>query len=248
MIVLGFDTATAATAVGLLAENGSLLEVRHDPAPGERPGHATQLLALATDLLDQAGLSLADVGRIGVGTGPGTFTGLRIGVTTARALAQATGAELSGVSTLRTLAAGAFEGGAGAFERGAGARPVLSVIDARRGEAFAATYRIGGAPGGVEQMTPPRAVAPEVLGGLVKAADPELAPSQWMAVGDGAIRFREHLEQARIDVPPDDSAVHRVSAGALCRLAATGPAVSLWKLTPDYLRVPDADLAPRSRP
>src|SRR5687768_11489597 len=94
--LLAFDTATPATAVGLLA-GPQRLEARHDPSPGERPGHAAELLALARQLLDAAGLAFGDVDRIAVGTGPGTFTGLRIGVATARALAQATGAQLVGV-------------------------------------------------------------------------------------------------------------------------------------------------------
>ena len=108
MIVLGFDTATPATAVALLdGASGDGAERRHDPAPGERPGHAPRLLALAHELLGEAGLAFADVERIAVGLGPGGFTGLRIGVATARALAQAAGAELVGVSTLHALAAAA---------------------------------------------------------------------------------------------------------------------------------------------
>ncbi|MDP2710661.1 MAG: tRNA (adenosine(37)-N6)-threonylcarbamoyltransferase complex dimerization subunit type 1 TsaB, partial [Solirubrobacteraceae bacterium] len=108
MIVLGFDTATPATVVALLddarAGGPDVAERRHEPAPGARPGHAGQLLGLAAELLDAAGLTFADVERIAVGLGPGTFTGLRIGVATARALAQGTGAELVGVSTLQALA------------------------------------------------------------------------------------------------------------------------------------------------
>ena len=93
--------------MAVLPDDGEPVELRHEPAPGERPGHAAQLLPLARRALDALGASFADVRRIGVGVGPGTFTGLRIGVATARALAQATGAEVAAVSTLEALAAAA---------------------------------------------------------------------------------------------------------------------------------------------
>ena len=230
MIVLGFDTATPATAVALLDDARPALasERRHEPAPGERPGHAAQLLALAAELLEDAGLRFADVDRIAVGLGPGTFTGLRIGVATARALAQSTGAELVGVSTLRALACDAAPAAPAGFG-------VLAVIDARRGEAFAAGWR------GCEPVLRQAALAPGRLAPLV--AD-EGGP--WLAVGDGALRFREDLEGAGCSVPPDGSAQHGVSARAICRLARQAPEGTARELViPDYLRPPDAVLAAR---
>jgi tRNA threonylcarbamoyladenosine biosynthesis protein TsaB len=121
LIVLAFDTATADTVVGLTGA-GEPVELRHEPAAGARPGHAEQLLPLCRAALERAGIGWPQVDRIGVGVGPGTFTGLRIGVATGRALAQSAGAELVPVSTLRALAAN-VEGS-------------FPVIDARRGEAF----------------------------------------------------------------------------------------------------------------
>jgi tRNA threonylcarbamoyladenosine biosynthesis protein TsaB len=216
-VILGLDTATPATVVAVLPDDGEPVELRHEPGSGERPGHATQLLPLARRALDAVGATFADVRRIGVGVGPGTFTGLRIGVATARALAQATGAELAPVSTLAALAHAADD-----------ERAVLAVLDARRGEAFAAAYHGG------EQLTAPVAVAPEELADL---ADPALAP--WLAVGDGAVRFRDRLEPAA-EVPADSSALHRVSALAVCRLAGTARIVDRDALLPDYVRAPDA--------
>jgi len=226
--VLGFDTATAATVVGLTRAGREPLQLSHAPAAGERPGHAQQLLPLAREILEAAGIGFADIARIGVGVGPGTFTGLRIGVATARALAQSSGAELVGVSTLRALALGALAAGHDG--------PVLSVLDARRGEAFVAAH----APGdrtGPRTLQTAAAVAPEDLGGQLAQA-----PGSWLAVGEGAVRFREPLEAAGAFVPQDDSALHRVSAIAICRLAEAGETADRDALIPDYVRAPDAEL------
>ena len=221
-VVLGFDTATPDTVVGLQVEGAPPRELRHAPAPGERPGHASRLLPLAGELLDRAGLRFADVDRIGVGVGPGTFTGLRIGVATARALAQSGGADVVAVSTLRALAHAAGHGG-----------PVLAVLDARRGEAFAAAYRDDA------ELIAPVAVKPDALAGLVSAG-PE-PPEAWLAVGDGALAFRGQLEPAAIAVPADGNPCHRVSAAAICRLASTGVPVDRDALVPEYVRLPDAE-------
>jgi tRNA threonylcarbamoyladenosine biosynthesis protein TsaB len=233
VIVLGFDTATAATTVALLddAAPAQAAERRHEPAPGERPGHATQLLALAAELFAEGGLRFADADRIAVGLGPGTFTGLRIGVATARALAQATGAELVGVSTLRALAVEAQV----TAPAGSG---VLAVIDARRGEAFAAGWR--DAQPVLEQV----ALAPAQLAERVREAG-----GSWLAVGDGALRFREDLERVGCTVPPDGSRQHGVRARAVCQLALEAPQGTERDLVvPDYLRPPDAVLPSAKKP
>jgi tRNA threonylcarbamoyladenosine biosynthesis protein TsaB len=232
VIVLGFDTATPATAVALRLADGAILRARDDPDARERPGHTTRLLPLASDLLAEAGLRWSALERIAVGVGPGTFTGLRIGVATARGLAQSLDVDVVGVSTLRVLAVAALG------ERAAHAdRAVLAVIDARRGEAFAAAY----APG--RELTVPRALAPGDLAGVVAAAAAAAEDRDWLAVGDGAIRFREHLEAAGIAVAAADSALHRVDAGVLCELALQAPPGAPEAVLPDYRRRPDAEIA-----
>ena len=105
-LVLGIDTATAATAAAVWTPDGVAVEARDDPAPGARPAHATRLLALVEEALAGAGAGWEDVTRIAVGVGPGGFTGLRHGIATARALAQARDLPLAGVSSLEALAAG----------------------------------------------------------------------------------------------------------------------------------------------
>lgn len=227
-VVLGFDTATPDTVVALATDGADPLELRHAPAPGERPGHAAQLLPLANALLERAGLAFGDVTRIGVGVGPGTFTGLRIGVATARALAQGSGADVAAVSTLQALASAAGHDG-----------PVLAVLDARRGEAFAAAYAGG------EELIAPVAVKPDALRGLVKGRSEP--PEAWLAVGNGAVAFRDQLEPAAIAVPVDGHPSHRVSAVAICRLASIAPPTPRDTLVPDYVRLPDAEETRRRR-
>lgn len=220
MIILGFDTATSATAVALLdtAAPDDCHECRHDPVADERPGHGPRLLSLAHALLRRASLSFADVDRVAVGVGPGGFTGLRIGVATARALAQGAGAELVGVSSLHALAEAA---------QPAAGQGVLAVIDARRGEVFAAGWRAG------EQLLEQVALAPEDVGSLAGAG--------WLAVGDGALRFRLQLQDGGCEIPVDGSPQHGVSARTICRLASRSRQGARRELViPDYLRKPDA--------
>ncbi|HEX8105984.1 MAG TPA: tRNA (adenosine(37)-N6)-threonylcarbamoyltransferase complex dimerization subunit type 1 TsaB [Solirubrobacteraceae bacterium] len=213
--VVGFDTATPATAAALLRADGRVFEARDDPAPGERPQHASRLLELVEAVLAQAGTGWGDVGRIAVGVGPGGFTGLRIGVATARALAQARGLPVVGVSSLEALAAGA-------------SGPVAAVIDARRGEVFAAAWRDG------RRVIDPAAYAPPALA-------ERLAPlAPLLAVGDGAVRFSEELTAAGAAIPPEGSPEHRISAAHICRLGARGEPADRDALLPDYRREPDA--------
>lgn len=222
MIVLGLDTATSDTAVGLLDTRTLELHVaRHEPAEGERPGHAAQLLALCASVLRAAGAGFGDVERLAVGVGPGSFTGLRIGVATARSLAQAHGAEVAPVGSLHALAHAARPDDAGA------GRAVLAVLDARRREVFAAAYD----PDGGEVLAP-RALAPADLAGL------GLAPS--VAVGDGAVRFADAVEAAGHVVAASSSPLHHVAGRALCELGARAAVVGRDRLMPDYVRAPDA--------
>lgn len=248
MIVLGFDTATSATAVGLRLADGHTIELRDDPAAGAHPGHATRLLEMAHELLADAGVAWSGVDRVAVGVGPGTFTGLRVGVATARGLAQSLSAELVGVSSPRALALAAFAADAepdvdAQVDVGAEADAVLAVIDARRGEAFAAAYERGedGLP---RELTAPCALAPQLLAGVL--ADAEEAAGgrrRWLAVGDGAVRFREQLDATAARTPPHSSGLHRIGAAAICVLGARATAASVDGLVPDYRRRPDAELA-----
>jgi tRNA threonylcarbamoyladenosine biosynthesis protein TsaB len=244
-MILGLDTATPSTAAAVWAPDGPAFEARDDPEfdpTHPRPRHASRLLELVEAALDGAGASWDEIERIAVGVGPGGFTGLRIGMATARALAQARGLPLVPVSSLAALAEGAGDAGAegagGAGDAGAGdaagARLVAAVIDARRGEVFAAAWQLGRSAAGAP-VFPPQALAPQTLAQRLRALE---APVQ--AVGDGAVRFRAELEAAGVAVPADGSAAHRIAAAPLCRLGAAGEPAERDGLLPDYRREPDA--------
>jgi tRNA threonylcarbamoyladenosine biosynthesis protein TsaB len=208
-MIVGLDTATPATSVAVLGP-GVALELRDD---SERPRHAERLLPLLEEAVERAGGWQA-VERVCVGVGPGGFTGLRLGIATARALAQARALPLVGVSSLEALARGVEGDG-----------PVAGVIDARRGEVFAAVYEHG------EPRLGPLALAPAALAARLAGA---------LAVGDGAVRFRAELERAGAHVPADGSPAHRVSALMVCRLGRAREPTDRDALLPDYRREPDA--------
>ncbi|MFZ1154032.1 MAG: tRNA (adenosine(37)-N6)-threonylcarbamoyltransferase complex dimerization subunit type 1 TsaB [Solirubrobacteraceae bacterium] len=254
MIVLGLDTATVATVVGLTLADGSTLQARDDPTGEQRPGHATRLLPLANELLVEAGLSWSELERISVGVGPGTFTGLRIGIATARGLSQSLGVRLVGVSSLRALAYGVS---GNTTTEAAGTPPVsredmlaeqdstlgagegtgvLAVIDARRGEAFVAAY-----DGDIELIAP-HALSPSAMGGLVERAAARTNLEHWIAVGDGALRYRDALERPGVVVPSARAALHQIQARAICALGACAPEDDA-QVVPDYRRRPDAEIA-----
>jgi tRNA threonylcarbamoyladenosine biosynthesis protein TsaB len=235
--ILAFDTATPATTVALSGVGGVVYTARDDPRPGERPGHATRLLPLTAAVLNRAEIGWDSVDRIAVGVGPGTFTGLRIGIATARALARGRDIPLVGVSTLQSLALARSDDGTVS----AGLDAVFAVIDARRGEVFAAGWRIDEAQEFDSALLLPHAFAPEALAELIAPLG-EAA----LAIGDGAIAFREALERSGAFIPDDDSQLHRVTATNHCRLAASLQASVPDEVRPDYLRAPDAEMAHRS--
>lgn len=219
--VLGMDTATAFAGVALRAGDDVAAELEVPPGPNGRPQHATELLGAVERVVAAAG-GWERIDLLAVGVGPGSFTGLRIGVATARALAHARGLPLAGVGSLASLAAG--------IEAGSKAR--LAVLDARRGEVFAALYGSAGEELWAPFVAPPEALADRAaaLGGAAVAA------------GDGALRFRDQLEAAGVVVPNDGSPVHRLRARHLCRLALAAAAGRPEAIEPVYLRRPDAEL------
>jgi len=186
------------------------------------PQHATALLGEVERAAAAAG-GWDAVGRIAVGVGPGSFTGLRIGIATAKALALSRGLPLSGAGTLDALARGLAEA--------AGGRPCLAVLDARRGEVAAALHAASG-----ERLWGPDLSSPEALGERI-AELPDVA----LCGGSGAVRFRRQLTNEAVEIPDDADPVHRVAARHICALATGGDAGESGPVAPIYLRPPDAE-------
>ena len=224
MLILAFDASTPVITVAVARAKGEAREVLAEVSASVR-GASETLLPSVNTALDLAGERLGSVDRVLAGVGPGTFTGIRIAATTARALALATGAALSKNSTLAALASPALSGG----------QPeVLAVLDARRGQVFAQRFPAAG---------PATRIYCERPEDLFVEGSP-------LIVGDGAVRYRAALS-ALGSIPPDDSPLHRVTATGHVLSADLAP-VDADDLVPIYVREPDAevrrDLNPWSRP
>lgn len=192
-------------------------------SPKGRPLHATGLLAEVERAAAAAG-GWGAVDLIAVGLGPGTFTGIRVGIATARGLGVSLGLPLRGVCTLDALGRGIQEAGGGG--------PALAVLDGWRGEVFAALYGAGGA-----RQWEPAVYRPEDLAQRVAALEqtPQVA-------GSGAVRFRQELTRDGVRIADDADPVHRVAARHVCALAAAAAGgEDREELAPIYLRPPDAE-------
>lgn len=234
MNVLGIDTSTAVSSACVLRADGEEFDEGAPVDPdAPRAGHARDLLPAIDRALTRAGLGYPELDVVAAGVGPGGFTGLRIGLATAQGIAHAHGLELRRVSSLAALALGA--------EPAPGTDSVLALIDARRGELFAALYAASTRLGRVradlvgEERLAPFAASPERV--LERVAATGLRP---LAAGDGSVRFKEFLQAAGIAVAQASSAAHLVHAASICRLATTALPEPPPALLPDYQRLPDA--------
>lgn len=213
MLILAFDASTPVITAAVAQERDVLAEVSVTVR-----GTSEILLPAVHQALSLSGKTMQEVELILTGVGPGTFTGIRIAVSTARALSLGTGIPLSANSTLAALAAPAPTD------------DVLAVLDARRGEIFA--QRFSG----------------RLPSGSIKCLRPEDLTSDGspMILGDGAIRYREALS-ALGTLPPDDSPLHRVSAVGHV-LSADFSIIAAEELTPIYIRDPDAKVRRKLNP
>jgi tRNA threonylcarbamoyladenosine biosynthesis protein TsaB len=198
------------------------------------PRHSTALLAEVERAAEASG-GWSQVGRIAVGRGPGSFVGIRIGLATAHGLAASTGLPAGGVCTLDALGRAMTEKATPSVvpmreTQGQGHSGSLAVLDARRGEVFAALYSPWG-----ERLWEPLVASPEELASRFS----EL-PMPPLAAGSGAVRFRRELADRNVDIPDDADPVHRVSARHICALADTAGYGGGDSLDPIYLRPPDA--------
>ncbi len=215
MLILALDASTPVTTVALAEAEGRLVLAEISVSSrGPSGGASEALLPAVHAALDLAGEELGAVDVVLCGVGPGTFTGIRIAASTARALALVTGSPLAKNSTLPALAAPALS-----------CRPdVLAVLDARRGEVFAQRFSADGPTSGIACTKPDDL---SVDGGP-------------LVVGDGAVRYRGSLERLGY-VPSDGSPLHRVSAVGHVMSADLSP-VAAEELVPIYVREPDAEV------
>lgn len=210
MRVLAFDTALEACSAAIL-DGGRVLAARSIPMAR---GHQERLAPLVAELLAEAGLTARELDRIGVTVGPGSFTGLRVGLAFAKGLGVALQRPVVGVGTLEALAASVEDAGG----------PVVAAIDARREQLYAQAFRDGRALGGPEALTLADAEA------LARAHG---APV--VLVGSGARLLAPAFPEASVDLRPGADPV------TLARRVAAAPEPAA-RPRPIYLRAPDAKL------
>jgi tRNA threonylcarbamoyladenosine biosynthesis protein TsaB len=227
MIILALDTATAAVSVAV-HDGGTVLAERSTPPS---PRHAELLAPAIGDALAEAGLTPGDVTAIGVGVGPGPFTGLRVGLVTARVMGHALDIPVHGVCSLDVVAAGAARLGlTGEF---------VVATDARRREVYWGRYvaDVASTNGSAAPVTP----AWRRLEGPHVGAPADVKSAGLPVAGRGAVLYPDALleagDTAREPLDP--------SAGDLAGIVATAlhsPEASAVLLPPDplYLRRPDA--------
>lgn len=241
MLTLAFDTATLRGRFAL-AEDGLLLAARPVNVAGS---YADALLPVVQELLVEAGRERGQLHAVAVTTGPGSFTGVRIGVATAKGLAWALGCELAGVSSLAAMAAALLE-------EHPEAEWAVPVLDARRGEVFAALYRRS--DGWVEPVLPDAAAAPDAWWERLAVRGDAALGAAWggdgapLLLGQGADLRPELRETGTPALRPWTSA-HPDTAAALAVAVSADPErvprTHPFALLPTYLRVSDAELKRR---
>lgn len=225
MIVVGIDTSTPQVSVAIGTEREILGRV-------QIAGRARQeaVTPALRRLLDATGVELPQVGGFAVGVGPGLFTGLRVGVETAKTLAQIVKAPIVGLVSLDVLA----------YSVRFTPRAIVAVIDARRGEVFWTRYRQ--VPGGVMREMPYAVAKPDAL-----VAELTAAPQEVLLVGDGAMLYRDTLEKLGAQAEFASAAFAHPDAAQLVELAVPRflreEHDRLFDVVPLYLRKSDAEIA-----
>ncbi len=229
--ILALDTGTPTASVAVASRAAGRVHRREEPART----HGPTVLVFVAEVLNEAGLSPTDLTAVACGRGPGSFTGLRIGMATAKGLCYALGVPLLTPSSLEALAHAAAPSKSPAT--------VVACLDARRQEIFAAAWRFDG-DGASTQLLNPMAGGPAAVADAVRGLQ---SPGPAILVGTGATLYRQELTsllagEARL---PDD-APQTPNAEVLADLAASalanGDLADLRAAEPDYIRPSDAEL------
>ena len=224
MLILAFETTAKAGSVALL-EDGKLLAESY-----QNTGltHSQTLMVMAEDMLKQAGKTVADVTAVAVAEGPGSFTGVRIGVAAAKGFAWGAEIPCYGVSTLEAMAEtlGVYEG------------HICACMDARRNQVYNALFLAD--RGNLERVSEDRAIALADL-----KSDLEHIDGPVFLVGDGAALTYKTLKDAvpEMVLPPEHRMHQRASGVAIvaARKIAAGESGDANALTPNYLRLSQAE-------
>lgn len=223
MLILGIETSTPVSSVALGSEQGLVASMLL--ARGR--GHSEFVMPAVQTMCDQAGVRLRSLAGVAVGLGPGLFTGMRVGVATAKTIAQALGTPIVGIPSLDVLA----------YPARYSPKLVCACIDAKRGEVFSAEYRH--VPGGLQRESVYRAWVPERL-----AVDIEARAQDALFVGNGALLYRERLQTERCEFASIEYAFPR--ADVLVELAVPRfqreEFDSIYDLEPLYVRKADAEI------
>ncbi len=224
MLILGIETATERVSVAIGGHEGVLgmFEVTR----GRR--HAETLVPAIDFVCRQADVTLDEISVVAVDMGPGLFTGMRVGLASAKAIAQALRVPMIAISSLDLLA----------YPLRRTDKVIAAVIDARKGEIFYALYRQ--VPGGVQRVSEPTAGRVDDL-----VADLLARGQEAVCVGDGAIRYREEIANGpRVEVAEQFFA--HPSSAPLVQLAHAKALreewVNPWEVEAMYLRKPDAEI------
>ena len=231
MIVLGIEAATPVASVAVVSEDKILAE----RTVNNRRTHSVNLLPMIRDTLADAGINKEQVTGIAVSSGPGSFTGLRIGVSTARSLAHVLSLPLASVPTLDALAY-LLRGQAGL---------ICPLLNARRNEVYTALYNSTGT--GNACLVPARAVGIEELIKLLASYTEQVT-----FIGDGLPEYRSMLKSrlgARAGLAPVCASFPRGAAVAELglQMLQTGAVSDPFTLLPNYLRESEAELKWRER-
>jgi len=224
VLILGIETATVQAGCAIGGHEGVLASAHS--AKGKR--HAENLTPAIEFICEQAQIELAEIGLVAVDVGPGLFTGLRVGIATAKAVAFALRVPMIGVSSLDLLA----------FPVRFSPRLIVAAIDARRSELYYAFYRQ--VPGGVQRISEHAVGSPEDLASELLAIGEEV-----LLVGDGAHRYREAFDGlAKVEiVDPGNSYPSAASLVQLAHARALREDFSqIDAIEPVYLRRPDAEI------
>ncbi|OZM80583.1 tRNA (adenosine(37)-N6)-threonylcarbamoyltransferase complex dimerization subunit type 1 TsaB [Pseudonocardia sp. MH-G8] len=208
MLVLAIDTATPAVTAGLVEVTGDAVLLRSARVEHDARKHAELLMPAVQAVCADAGTPLAGVDAVVVGTGPGPFTGLRVGMVTAAALGDALGVPVHGVCSLDAIAADAEGDG-----------PLLVVTDARRREVYWAAY-----DSARRRVDGPHVQAPAEV--AARAAELGVAAAAGASAGLVGL-------PARPPESPSPAGLVTVAAGALRAGAAPGPLEPLYLRRPD---------------